>query len=57
MAYALSISAKFSDTNKFYLEPRYWNIDELRNSYPFEVVGTHGYTDWFGLNDLNRKLS
>jgi len=46
MAYDLSVSSIMSDNNEFYLEPRWWNIDELKNSYPFEVVGSHGYTDY-----------
>ena len=46
MAYDLSVSAITSDNNKFYLEPRWWNINELRNTYQFEVVGSHGYTDY-----------
>ena len=46
MAYSISVSAIMSDNNKFYLEPRWWDIKELRNTYQFEVVGSHGYTDY-----------
>jgi len=47
MAYSLKISAKISDDKNVRIEPRWWEIAELRNVYKFEEVWENGcYMDY-----------